>query len=73
MNSRRPCPDQVQKTTDASSPSMASEDRTVRLAPEGDVYSAPVALSPGAWRVEVRTLAGPAFAIVDRLLLQEPR
>lgn len=54
-------------------PSVAAEDRTVRLVPEGEVYSAPVALSPGAWRVEVRTLAGPAFAIVDRLLLQEPR
>ncbi len=54
-------------------PTMAAEDRTVRLARADGGYAASVPLSPGAWRVEIRTVEGPAFTVADRLYVRESR
>ena len=54
-------------------PSVAAGDRTVPLAPTGDAHAAPVPLAPGAWRVEIRTVEGPAFTVVDRVFVPRAR
>jgi nitrogen fixation protein FixH len=54
-------------------PSTAAEDRTMPLVPAGDGYAAAVELSPGAWRVDIRTVVGPSFAYVDRLYVPGAR
>lgn len=54
-------------------PSAADEDRTLALAFADGGYAAPVELAPGGWRVDIRTVAGPDFAFVDRLHVPEPR
>lgn len=41
------------------------------LAFERGVHTAPASLPGGAWRVEIRTVAGPAFKVTDRLYLPE--
>lgn len=54
-------------------PTVASEDQALALSPAADGYVAHVELSPGAWRIEISTTEGPAFAVVDRLFITEAR
>ncbi|MDH3669251.1 MAG: FixH family protein [Paracoccaceae bacterium] len=52
-------------------PTQAKEDRSVELQLGADGYSAPIALAPGAWRVEIATRSGPAFRIGAALTVRE--
>src|SRR5690606_29528330 len=54
-------------------PTLAAEDRALALAFDGAAYSAPADLAPGAWRVELKSLDGPAFTLVQHLLVPETR
>ncbi len=52
-------------------PTQANEDRSVELQADADGYSAPVALGPGVWRIEIATRSGPAFRVGAALTLRE--
>lgn len=54
-------------------PTVASDDHRLALSPGPDGYGAPVELDSGAWRVEIRTAAGPDFTVVDRIFISETR
>jgi nitrogen fixation protein FixH len=48
-------------------PTLVAEDRTVGLVPGRDGHAAALDLSPGLWRVEIRTVDGPAYTLVRRI------
>ena len=50
-------------------PSSMTEDRTVSITRDGAVWRATVDLAPGRWRVEVRSVGGPAFAKTAQIVV----
>lgn len=54
-------------------PTLAAEDRTVTFQFDRNGYFAPVELSPGAWRIELRSMTGAPYTVVREILVPEMR
>lgn len=52
---------------------LSAEDRTVTFQRDRDGHDAPADLTPGAGRVEPRSVDGPAYALVQQIFVPEAR